>query len=81
MTLDRISADNARKLQEFADEFQVTITVVGSRVDAGKSLTPGVSDWDFKITKIEGVEPTRSMRDIKKKAGIRFQRVEESRTT
>ncbi|QDV51345.1 polymorphic toxin-type HINT domain-containing protein [Gimesia fumaroli] len=70
VTLNKINVEDARKIQKFADEYQVEVTIVGSRVNAGKELKPGKSDWDYVINKIDGIEPTRKLRDLKKKAGF-----------
>lgn len=67
-TTSRLSPQNAAKIQEFVDKYRVDVTVVGGRVNPGKPLTPGVSDWDYVINPISGVQPSKSLREIKQSA-------------
>jgi hypothetical protein len=67
-TTARIAAEHARAIQEFVDRYQVEVTVVGSRVNPNKALTPGQSDWDYLINPIEGVKPTKSLREVENSA-------------
>lgn len=68
-TTRRISPRNAKKIQAFADNYQVQVDVVGSRVDPAKELMPGQSDWDYLINLFAGATPTKSLRRIEDSAG------------
>lgn len=68
-TVSRISPRNAKKIQDFADSNRIEVIVVGSRVDPGKQLVTGRSDWDYLINEAEIVEPRKGLRDIKRSAG------------
>jgi hypothetical protein len=67
-TASRISPEQARAIQDFASRYKVEVTVVGSRVNPGKAIKPGESDWDYLINKSEGIQPSKSLRDVAKSA-------------
>jgi hypothetical protein len=67
-TTNRITAENARAIQDFVNRYQVEVTVVGSRVNPNKALTPGQSDWDYLINPIAGVKPAKSLREVENSA-------------
>jgi len=68
-TTSRISSSLAQFIQEFATRYNVRVTVVGSRVNPNKALTPGCSDWDYLISPLQNSKPVKSMRDINKSGG------------
>lgn len=68
-TSERISQTQATAIQDFADRYNVEVTVVGSRVNPSKSVNPGSSDWDYLINGTSGSAPKKSLREIKKSAG------------
>jgi hypothetical protein len=67
-TTERLSSAQARAIQDFANKYNVEVTVIGSRVNASKTLS-GSSDWDYLINKLPGAEPAKKLRDIKKSGG------------
>jgi hypothetical protein len=68
-TTNRISPRNAKRIQAFADKYQVDVIVVGSRVDPAKKVAPGQSDWDYLINASPGLAPGKNLREIERSAG------------
>ncbi len=52
-TTTRISSTNAHAIQAFSTKYNVRVTVVGSRVNPDKALTPNSSDWDYLISPLQ----------------------------
>lgn len=68
-TTSKISHRNAKRIQDFADNYQVEIIVVGSRVDPMKELAAGKSDWDYLVHACPGVAPNKGLREVQRSAG------------